>query len=467
MATEPQHSETMLAASSSSEPGPAPQATSEPAADVSADAALIVAALDRMQAAVRDERDMVGRLRSSLGEMAQAIARAKAQADTGIAGLLDEFEHRVDAMLEMAGGWPEPAAAVPSDVATTPSANEAARTQDTQGEDAPAAQAEITETLAAPTAASDQVPTVSSVVLLLGSSRPPSDSAPDPAVAEASQSDESAGNQGPTVAMLTAMVEALSASIPAPEPEPQAAAEFTPPVPEPQPAAEFAPPVLELEPVAEAAPPAPEPVAIAEFAPPAPPPVTTVQETELLASFEQMGVRPIPPPDEGTAVIFTPRPEPQSQPQSELPPEPPAPSTATDVLDATPAAEIPPAAKDATLTPPPDAASAAVSEEAEFDPTDFLFGPEPEPDPAAFLLDPAPEPPPAPPQQAAVLPHPEFVATPPESPPAKNPDPEPESKAPQPAPTAEAAQPEPEPARHDPLRALKAMSANERLAIFS
>ena len=66
-----------------------------------------------------------------------------------------------------------------------------------------------------------------------------------------------------------------------------------------------------------------------------------------------------------------------------------------------------------------------------------------------------------------MLPHPEFVATPPESPPAKNPDPEPESKAPQPAPTAEAAQPEPEPARHDPLRALKAMSANERLAIFS
>jgi len=123
MATEPQHSETMLAASSSSEPGPAPQATSEPAADVSADAALIVAALDRMQAAVRDERDMVGRLRSSLGEMAQAIARAKAQADTGIAGLLDEFEHRVDAMLEMAGGWPEPAAAVPSDVATTRSAS--------------------------------------------------------------------------------------------------------------------------------------------------------------------------------------------------------------------------------------------------------------------------------------------------------------------------------------------------------
>ena len=70
MATEPQHSETMLAALSSSEPGPAPQATSPPAADVSADAALIVAALDRMQAAVRDERDMVGRLRSSLGESA-------------------------------------------------------------------------------------------------------------------------------------------------------------------------------------------------------------------------------------------------------------------------------------------------------------------------------------------------------------------------------------------------------------
>ena len=142
--------------------------------------------------------------------------------------MLDEFEHRVDAMLEIAGGRPEPAAAVPSDVATTPSANEAARTQDTQGEDAPAAQAEITETLAAPTAASDQVPTVSS---MSAAGR----SAPERLRARSRRrggfaADESAGDKGPTVAMLTAMVRSIERLHPErPEPEPQAAAEFAPP----------------------------------------------------------------------------------------------------------------------------------------------------------------------------------------------------------------------------------------------
>ena len=73
-----------------------------------------------------------------------------------------------------------------------------------------------------------------------------------------------------------------------------------------------------------------------------------------------------------------------------------------------------------------------------------------------------------PPQRKAVLPQAEFVTVPPpppETPPQEIP-------ATEEAPTAEAdppAPPEsvPEPAPDDPLRALKAMTENERLAIFS
>ena len=96
MATESQHSETMSGAPASSEP-----------ADVGANAALILAALGRIEAVVRDERAAMASLRSSLREMAQAIARAKAVADSeNAAAMLDEFEHRVDAMIETAGGAP-------------------------------------------------------------------------------------------------------------------------------------------------------------------------------------------------------------------------------------------------------------------------------------------------------------------------------------------------------------------------
>jgi hypothetical protein len=410
--------------------------TGEPAAhppaatDVSTDAALIVAALGRMEAAVRDERATLGRLRASLGEMAEVIARAKAVADSETAAtLLDEFEHRVDAMIEMAGGE-----ASHIDDAPAP-----------QSEPAEPAAEQATEQGAVPAAESDQVPTVSGVVLLLG---PPGDTVPEPAVMDTPQPTASAGDKAPTVAMLTAMVEALSASIQAPAPEPEAAA---------------------------------------EAAPPAPLPVATVRETDLIASFEQMGVRPFPPPDEGTAVIFEPRPAPQLPPEPA--PEPPAPPPTVEpappesaaiaadaalpvaseampfatveepAAEAVPSAEIPPAAEPATVTPPSDAASA----EADFDPTDFLFGPEPEPDPAAFLLDPAP---PAE-LKAVMLPQPEFIAPPP---PAQNPGHAPEGEAPQPAPAAEAGQPappEPQPPPHDPLHALKAMSPEERLALFS
>src|SRR5205085_75442 len=121
-------------------------------------------------------------------------------------------------------------------------------------------------------------------------------------------------------------------------------------------APEFAPWPVEAEATAMIE---PEPLAesdsVAEATPAPLPGKTLAQESTLLASFEQMEIRPFPPPEEGTA---------ESQ-----------------------------------------------SAEAYFDPTDFLFGPEPEPDPAAFLLDPAP-----PLTQKAVLPQSEFVPAPSEPP---------------------------------------------------
>ena len=94
---------------------PTAPSSSEPAApwpnDVSADTAVIVAALERLVSALRDERAVRTRLRTALGDMHRAIATAKAVADSETAAtLLDEFEHRVDAMIEIAGRAEAPAA---------------------------------------------------------------------------------------------------------------------------------------------------------------------------------------------------------------------------------------------------------------------------------------------------------------------------------------------------------------------
>jgi hypothetical protein len=423
MATESQHSETMSGAPTSSEP-----------ADVGANAALILAALSRIEAVVRDERAAMASLRASLGEMTQAIARAKTVADSESAvAMLDEFEHRVDAMIEIAGGAPA------SEQAAEP----------------------------------DQVPTVSDVVLRLG----PTDTAPEPAVADAAPLANTGGDKGPTVAMLTAMVQALSASIQTPTPEPEAAvAPPAPQVAEPTPSAlatatEFTPWPVESEATAMT-----ESVwkPVAEASPASMPGETLAQESTLLASFEQMEIRPFPPPEEGTAVIFTSniftsKIEP-ANPQAEHGFAPPGPPDAAATPDPAPAAPAEAAAPEVVAiepeaaAPPPEGSVASKSVEAYFDPTDFLFGPEPEPDPAAFLLDPAP-----PPQtQKAVLPQPEFVSTPAEPPKAEELEPQPpKAGAPQ-AETTEVERPnEPTPEPHDPLHALKAMSPNEKLAIFS
>jgi hypothetical protein len=266
---------------------------------------------------------------------------------------------------------------------------------------------------------------------------------------------------------------------------------------------------------------------VAAAAPIPGPTVTDLHESALLASLEQMGARPFPPPDEGTAVIFSPRPEfeflPEFAPEPAAPaetapapeqaaaplsatesaaieqtvlaqtaaesqhapphaiePEPaPAETTMAQILsdlaratapapalpaaaeiaapDAEPTTRIEPAAEPTAAMVTSDAMAAAETTESDFDPADFLFEPEPEPDPAAFLLDPAP---PAPASKAAVRAQPDFVA-PPAKPAAKNPEPLPPSESDPPA------QKGSEPAPHDPLRALKAMSENEKLALFS
>src|SRR5262245_28290335 len=115
MATEPRSSEPMP-----SEPIASNGMTGEPAVsetasrtDVAADAALALAAVTRMQAANQEARDTLTRLRAGLSEMADAIGRHKAGAASAespdelakvvdIASVLDEFEHLVDGLIEVA-----------------------------------------------------------------------------------------------------------------------------------------------------------------------------------------------------------------------------------------------------------------------------------------------------------------------------------------------------------------------------
>ena len=478
MASEPRYSETM-----SSETTSSAMISGDSAAPargkVSPDAALILEALGRLESAVQDERAVLDRLRVALRDMAQTIAMAKALADSETAAaLLDEFEHRIDAMIEIAGGAPEAAEVAPVAVAEAHA-------------EPPAPEAEP------PAAEHDEVPTVTGVVSRLGPDRDPFNEA----VVNALHAAEGADQHAPSVAMLKAMVEAMGVASQTAEAAPEvvepqhvetdhvaeppqaieaehAAAPMPLPVVDiepPEPAAEVPEPVaavddaaLDWPPLVETPEPAPEPAAAA-IEPPAevlelhevqvaevqvaetsaamavePPAITTVDlppaaaidsppepavptslsmlippgihETALLASIERMGgVRPTLPADEGTAVIFTAKVEPAFAP--------PAP------IETAAAPEVAAAPQPVPPTEPPlDAELVAAMADPDFDPTDFLFGPESEPEPAAFLLDPAPEPPA------------------------------------QPKPPEDAKHDEPP---HDPLRALNAMSENEKIALFS
>ena len=109
MPTEPIASQSSVDQGSVDEPAAADTGS---LASSGSDAALVLAAVDRMQRAELHTRLSLIRLRSGLGEMALAVGRAKAKAagtdekqrEIDTAALLDEFEHRIDAMLEIAGG---------------------------------------------------------------------------------------------------------------------------------------------------------------------------------------------------------------------------------------------------------------------------------------------------------------------------------------------------------------------------
>jgi len=300
-----------------------PQASSEPLADaadvapaqpdVAADMAIVLAALGRVEAAVRDGREVLTRLRGCLDEMAQAIVQAKALVDSPAAtSLLNEFEHRIDVMIEIAGGEVRRA------VAAEQPAGEAAAVSEAQ------------DTADEPT----EVPTVSGVVSRLGASGEAPPSAPD-----TSEGFDSGLVDASNVAKLTAMVQALRDSMPPEEPQPATA-------PETAAAPEAAAP--ETTPAAEAAP--------------------TAQPVEPATPSEQ--ATNAAPPDQAAATAVPAEREPEPAPASELEPAhdarrfsmaaslppPEFVSTPAEAMVEPPQYSPPPAHTDPTLGPPPQPA---------------------------------------------------------------------------------------------------------------
>ena len=123
------HSEPAIIEPTPGEPAPRPSGRS-------VDAELVLAAIDRMEAAIARDRVALDHLHAGLAAMAQTIAQAKiamqlvavkpdaapGAASLDVAVLLDELEHRVDAMLEIGtrrgrenAPAEEPASAEPAD----------------------------------------------------------------------------------------------------------------------------------------------------------------------------------------------------------------------------------------------------------------------------------------------------------------------------------------------------------------
>ena len=288
-----------------------PQASSDPLAqsadraaadvapaqtDVAADMALVLAALGRLETAVRDGREVLARLRACLADMASAIVKAKAMADTPAAmSLLNEFEHRIDVMLEIAGG----------DANRIAPATEAATAASEQDE----AAAEPTE-----------VPTVSGVVSRLGAGHgdTPSTAADTPKASDRGLVDAS------NVAMLTAMVQALRDSMPSDAPE-------TATAPETSAAPENAG--------------APEAAAEPETASPQPIEATSPAPQEAGA----------PPPDHATTAAVSAEPKPEPDPASASEPETPLQARRLNMAASLPPPEFVSIPVHAVAEPPQDA----------------------------------------------------------------------------------------------------------------
>ena len=477
------------------------------------DAEKMQAALQRMQAAARREPDAIERLRSELDDMMEVIAnlRIALLADSDPSELLNDLENRTARMLGALDGTPGVPAAAALPVAAPVVS--------------PIEEQAFLEAMRDDPVDSDRVPTVSEVVSQLGrGSGDHGGDEPNPATS---------GGEATTVAMLEAMVEELTAAMPAapraesPEPaslpeadafqaesaleipaaafeaEPVLVTEMSAPpesapetelaaspvavaeaatfeaLPEPEmPAAALeAAPVSEAETSASSEPTsetelAASPVAIAAaatfeaapepeipaaafeaepaaqlFAPSGP----QLPEVELLSNFARMETMPFLPPEVGTAVIFEARvkPQPADAPPANLAAE-----------EAEPAADLPASGEaipvmlsddpiEDALQPGVEQPQQPPSEPGTGDPDleTLLFEspPEPDPDPASWLLEPAPGPTPQSlqPAQRAGAPHP-----------------------PQPA----ADQPQQDRSAFtsgiDPLAPLKALSDEERIALF-
>ena len=195
----------------------APAGQNQPAqADIDADVKLVVAAVQRISAAIVNERARLDRVQAGLGEIADIIAATKATVrlapgsnDTVL--LLDELEHRVDAMMEIAGH----AIATAAQPKNQPKKNEAqgALIDDEylRADGMPEPQPQSAE--------NDRVPTVSGVVLRMA--RGHEVFPPDPGIAEAAHSK---GDVDRSASILQSMVEAMNVSILATSPKAETAA---------------------------------------------------------------------------------------------------------------------------------------------------------------------------------------------------------------------------------------------------
>lgn len=360
---------------------PAPGQPAPRTSGRSVDAELVLAAVDRMEAAIGRGRGTLDRLHAELAAMAQTIAQAKiamqpgavkpGAADGGalldVAALLDELEHRVDAMLEI-GGHVRP-------------------------KEPPQARGLALAELLRPGPQVDGIPEAGYPVAAQSASAP----------------------------MLEAMVLALSAL----DVVNQQAAEPRPAEEASRPAEEAAQEAAQ-EATPEVAPARQEPARAVAGRTPAPAAASILPENELLTSFTRMEAFPIPPPETGTAVIFEPR--------------QPGPAANSAPLEA-----VAPLFAD---TPKP-AVKTAIEATADSDPDDLLFEPQLDADLdlAAFLLEPLPAQ-----SGAARVPPGAAPASPTPASPAK------------PGRSDGAAS---STARPDPLAPLNAMSAAEKIALFS
>jgi len=254
-----------------------------PGAEPDSDAGRMLAAVERMETAVRAAPDTVEQLRTGLAELAEVIARVRRawDAPSQLGGdtdtLLQDIEARTQRMIELAG--------------------EATQTSERPLDEQAFLDAMGVGDTAAPQAEPDRVPTVSAVVSQFGHD--------GEADAEPAETTAASGRAVTTVSMLEAMVEELAASMAAAPP---------PAEPESQPATETS---ASRDPAA-------------------------LDDVELLSSFARMEAMPFLLPEVGTAVIFEARIKPEPA-ETEAAPAQEPPAAARTAIIHEPLLVMPPA----------------------------------------------------------------------------------------------------------------------------